>query len=341
MTIASEAASETASKTTLTTALTRASKVTSAVAALPPVICLMGPTASGKTPLAIEIVQHFPCEIISVDSAMVYRGMNIGSAKPDADVLRIAPHRLIDILDPSDIYSAGQFRKDALREIDDVFARGKIPLLVGGTMMYFRVLQQGLAQLPKADLNLRADLQQRAQQQGWEAMHAFLASVDAAAAQRINPNDSQRIQRALEVYLLTGKTITSWQENDTSPLSGYRVYNIALAMNDRALLHQRIENRFDAMLKAGFIEEVESLYARGDLSSDLPSIRSVGYRQAWDYLSGIGSHTDMREKAIIATRQLAKRQMTWLRSWLQVQWLEANSKTVFDEMKELLKSILG
>jgi tRNA dimethylallyltransferase len=303
------------------------------------IICLMGPTASGKTPLAVELVQKFPCEIISVDSAMVYRGMDIGTAKPDAATLHLAPHRLIDIADPKEIYSAGQFRKDALREIEEIVAQEKIPLLVGGTMMYFKILQQGLAQLPKADMNLRAELKTRAEHEGWEALHAFLASVDKNAAARINPNDSQRIQRALEVYLLTGKTITEWQQQETNPLSGYHVHNIALAPASRTVLHERIALRFDQMLAAGFVDEVESLYARGDLTPELPSIRSVGYRQAWDYLAGNTKHEEMRELAIIATRQLAKRQMTWLRSWPELRWLETGAGDVMEKLIRLVGKV--
>lgn len=305
------------------------------------VICLLGPTASGKTPLAIELVQHFPCEIVSVDSAMVYRGMDIGTAKPTSDELRIAPHRLIDMLDPKQSYSAGQFRTDALREMDDIIAKGKIPLLVGGTMMYFRVLQQGLAKLPQADLKLRAELQTRTEQEGWESLHAFLASIDPAAAQRINSNDSQRIQRALEVYLLTGKNMTMWQSEDTSPLSGYRIFNLALIPTDRARLHERIATRFEQMLTLGFIEETRRLYERGDLTPDLPSIRSVGYRQVWDYLAGITTYAEMRDQALAATRQLAKRQMTWLRTWPEVECLESDDKNIFEKAAKWLDKKLA
>lgn len=296
-----------------------------------PIFCLLGPTASGKTPLAIELVQHFPCEIISVDSAMVYCGMDIGTAKPSADELRIAPHRLIDICDPKQAYSAGQFRIDALREVDDIVANGKIPLLVGGTMMYFRVLQQGLANLPKADLKLRTELQNRAEIEGWESLHAFLASVDSAAAERINPNDYQRIQRALEVYLLTGKNMTTWQLEDTNPLSGYRIYNLALMPTDRAQLHKRIATRLEQMLSQGLIEETRRLYERPDLNSELPAIRSVGYRQVWDHLAGLTNYEQMRDQALAATRQLAKRQMTWLRTWSEIEYLEVDGSHLFDK----------
>ncbi len=305
-----------------------------------PILCLMGPTASGKTPLAVELVKRFPCEIISVDSAMVYRGMNIGTAKPTADILQTAPHRLIDLLDPKDSYSAGQFRSDALHEIDDIIAHGHIPLLVGGTMLYFRVLQQGIAKLPKADKPLRAELQARAAHEGWESLHALLMSIDPDAATHIQPRDGQRIQRALEVYLLTGKTISAWQREETNPLSGYGIYHFALAPSDRARLHERITSRFNQMLERGFIQEVEQLYARGDLTPDLPAMRSVGYRQAWDYLSGQINFNTMQETAIAATRQLAKRQLTWLRSWEELTWLDADDKHLFDQAAHLVDRIL-
>lgn len=297
-----------------------------------PVICLMGPTAAGKTLLAVECVQRFPCEIISVDSAMVYRGMDIGTAKPDAETLRIAPHKLIDIRDPAEPYSAGQFRQDALREIESSLSRQKIPLLVGGTMLYFRVLQQGLADLPQANADVRAALQTYAQQHGISGLHAWLARVDAKAALKINPQDKQRIQRALEVYLLTGKNITTWQQENTQPLTQYDLHFLGLCLQDRKQLHERIAARFDAMLAKGLIEEVSRLYQRGDLTTDMPSIRSVGYRQVWDYLSGIYAYEDMREKAIIATRQLAKRQMTWLRAFPCLQWLHAEKGDLLTQM---------
>lgn len=305
----------------------------------PQIICLFGPTASGKTPLAVELVQHFPCEIISVDSAMVYRDMDIGTAKPSADILKIAPHRLINLLDPKDAYSAGQFRTDALREIDDIIARRKVPLLVGGTMMYFRVLQQGLATLPPANPAVRAELVSRAEQEGWEALHAQLASVDAIAAKRINPHDTQRIQRALEVYLLTGKTITALQAEETNPLATYRIQNLAIAPSDRARLHERIALRLTQMLEMGFVDEVKSLFERGDLNPELPSIRSVGYRQVWDYLAGLTNEAQMREQVLAATRQLAKRQMTWLRTWPEVTWLDSDAQNVFDQAAKLINSI--
>lgn len=300
------------------------------------ILCLLGPTASGKTPLAVELVKHFPCEIISVDSAMIYRGMDIGTAKPDKHLLKMAPHKLINILDPAETYSAGQFRLDALQAIEDILSRNKIPLLVGGTMMYFRVLQQGLAELPRANADLRASLQAKIQEKGVASLHAKLAEVDEAAARRINPNDTQRIQRALEVYLLTGKNMTAWQAENTYSLSQYQVHNFGLNV-ERKILHERIALRFDQMLKQGLIEEVKKLYQRGDLNADMPSIRSVGYRQVWEYLSGNISYDEMREKAIAATRQLAKRQITWLRSWPNLHWLNGgeSGENLIEEMREI------
>jgi tRNA dimethylallyltransferase len=301
-----------------------------------PVICLMGPTASGKTALAVELVQQLPCEIISVDSAMVYRGMDIGSAKPDAATLQLAPHQLIDICDPATPYSAGEFRRDALRAITETHARGKIPLLVGGTMLYFRVLQHGLAALPVADSAIRAQLTARALNDGWPELHAQLADVDPQAALRIHAHDSQRIQRALEVYQLTGKTITNWQRENISALANYQVLNLALMPDDRAELHARIAARFKQMLAEGFVDEVAHLYARGDLNVNLPAIRSVGYRQVWSYLTGEISSAEFPEKAIAATRQLAKRQMTWLRSWPEVQFIDSAQAA-----KELIRVVIG
>lgn len=287
-----------------------------------PVFFLMGPTASGKTPLAIELVQQFPFEIISVDSAMIYREMNIGTAKPTLAELKVAPHHLIDIRDPVESYSAGEFRRDTLQLIADIIARGKIPLLVGGTMLYFRVLQQGIANLPQADADVRQQIEQRALIHGWEKLHQELLLIDPKAAERIHPNDSQRIQRALEVFYLTDKTMTAWQAESTDPLSQYDVHAFALAPADRAILHARIATRFQQMIAQGFIEEVEQLFKRKDLHENLPAIRSVGYRQVWHYLQGKDDKTTMTEKAIAATRQLAKRQLTWLRSWEGLTWLD-------------------
>lgn len=279
------------------------------------IVCLMGPTASGKTQLAVDLVQRYPFEIISVDSAMVYKGMDIGTAKPGPDILRIAPHRLINICDPRDAYSAAQFRTDALREIEDIQSTQKIPLLVGGTMMYFRILQKGIAAMPSANAELREELLKDAELIGWPKLHERLQEVDADAARRIHPHDSQRIQRALEVFMLTGKSLTAWQNDQVDEACDRKIINITIAPDDRAVLHQRIAVRFVQMLENGFVEEVKQLMHRGDLTLDLPSMRSVGYRQVWEYLDGKYSYAEMCEKGIIATRQLAKRQLTWLRSW--------------------------
>lgn len=295
----------------------------------------MGPTASGKTQLAVDLVQRFPCEIISVDSAMVYRGMDIGTAKPSADILKIAPHRLLDIRDPADAYSAAHFCTDALHEIKDIIAHKKIPLLVGGTMMYFRALQKGLSDLPSADPAVRAAITAQAVILGWPKLHERLAEIDPIAARRIHPHDSQRIQRALEVYDVSGKSLSDWQQAGSTDLLDYQVINLAVSPLDRAILHERIAQRFTQMLAKGFLEEVRGLFARGDLTMEMPSIRSVGYRQAWEYLLGKYSQVEMQELGVIATRQLAKRQLTWLRNWPQeIQW--------FDSLDaELLEKVLA
>lgn len=302
----------------------------------PIIICLMGPTASGKTSLAIELIKRFPCEIISVDSAMVYRGMDIGTAKPSPAILKEAPHRLIDILDPAQRYSAGQFRTDALQAIAEIHAQAKIPLLVGGTMMYFRILQQGLAVLPSANKAIRDKLQQQATQQGWESLHAELMKVDSHAALRINPADSQRIQRALEVYYLTGVPMTEWQKQATEPLQDYQMINLAVAPSTRERLHQNIEQRLSDMFANGFVAEVKQLYERSDLSLDLPSIRSVGYAEVWRYLAGEVSESLMQSQALAATRQLAKRQLTWLRSWLALTWFASDDAEMTEKVSDFL-----
>ena len=281
---------------------------------LPKAIFLMGPTGTGKTDLAVELYRHFPVEIISVDSALVYRGMDIGTAKPDTTTLAQAPHRLIDFLDPAQPYSAADFRTDALREMADITAAGKIPLLVGGTMLYFRALEYGLSQLPEADPDIRARLETEAATHGWQALHDRLAQIDPIAAARIHPNDPQRLQRALEVYELTGQSLTTLQQAAWHDACPYQLLKIALIPENRAWLHERLAQRFDLMLKQGFIDEVTQLWQRGDLDIQLPAIRAVGYRQVWDYLNEKIDYTQMRDRAIVATRQLAKRQMTWLRS---------------------------
>lgn len=288
----------------------------------PAALFLMGPTASGKTALAIELCQRLPVEIISVDSALIYRGMDIGTAKPDAAELALAPHRLIDILDPSVAYSAADFRRDALAAMTDITAQGKIPLLVGGTMMYFKALLEGLSPLPSADPEIRAQIEARAAQDGWQVLHDELSRIDPVAGARIHPNDPQRLSRALEVYYISGKTMTELTETAGENLP-FNAYQFAIAPADRKILHQRIEIRFQMMLNAGFEDEVRALYQRGDLHPDLPSIRCVGYRQMWSYLAGEISYDDMVYRGICATRQLAKRQLTWLRGWEGVHWLDS------------------
>ncbi len=277
-------------------------------------ICIMGPTGTGKTDLAVALRQHFPVEIISVDSALVYKGMDIGSAKPDAVTLAEAPHRLIDFLDPAQPYSAAEFRADALREMADITAAGRIPLLVGGTMLYFRALEYGLSALPEADPAIRARLEAEAATHGWQALHDRLARIDPVAAQRIHPNDPQRLQRALEVFELTGKSLTELQQAAWHDACPYQLLKIALIPENRAWLHARLAQRFDQMLTHGVVDEVRQLLMRGDLNTHLPAIRAVGYRQIWDYLINEIDYNQMRDRAIVATRQLAKRQMTWLRS---------------------------
>ncbi len=274
----------------------------------------MGPTASGKTALAVSLVERFPLEIISVDSALVYRGMDIGTAKPDAATLARAPHHLLDIRDPEETYSAAAFRDDALRLMADITARGKVPFLVGGTMLYFRALLQGLDDLPRADAAVRRELEAEAAARGWPALHAALAQVDPTTAARLAPNDSQRIGRALEIFRLTGTPMSALLDRVESELP-YRVLQLALIPSDRAVLHQRIAARFDAMLAEGLLIELEILRRNPALKPDLPSMRAVGYRQAWAYLDGDIDMKTLREQGIAATRQLAKRQLTWLRSW--------------------------
>jgi len=274
----------------------------------------MGPTASGKTALAVSLVERFPLEIISVDSALVYRGMDLGTAKPDAATLARAPHHLLDIRDPTDAYSAAAFCDDARRLMADIVARGRVPLLVGGTMLYFRALLRGLDDLPRADPALRKKLEAEAKARGWPALHAELAKVDPVTAARLVPNDSQRIGRALEIFQLAGTPMSALLDKAQSELP-YRVLQLALIPSDRAVLHQRIAARFDAMLAEGLLDEVETLHRDYALRPDLPAMRAVGYRQAWAYLDGDIDMKALREQGIAATRQLAKRQLTWLRSW--------------------------
>ncbi|WP_349971903.1 tRNA (adenosine(37)-N6)-dimethylallyltransferase MiaA [Pseudomonas caspiana] len=303
------------------------------MSALPPAIFLMGPTASGKTDLAMELCKVLPCELISVDSALVYRGMDIGTAKPSKAQLAEFPHRLVDILDPAESYSAADFRSDALAAMAEITARGKIPLLVGGTMLYFKALLDGLADMPAADASVRAELEAQAATHGWQSLHDQLAAVDPVSAARIHPNDPQRLIRALEVYRVSGLSMTAHREQQTAqttdaaasgrPQLPYTVANLAIAPADRKVLHGRIASRFSTMLDQGFLDEVLALRSRGDLHAGLPSIRAVGYRQVWDHLDGKLTWAEMQERGIIATRQLAKRQFTWLRSWDDLHWLDS------------------
>ena len=289
----------------------------------PLAIFLMGPTASGKTDLAIQLRQQLPVEVISVDSALIYRGMDIGTAKPSKAELALAPHSLIDICDPAESYSAANFRTDALREMQEISAQGKIPLLVGGTMLYYKALLEGLSPLPSADEKVRSEIEAKAALIGWAGLHQELCKIDPISAQRINPNDSQRINRALEVFYLTGKTLTELtaQKGEALP---YDILQFAIAPEQREVLHRRIEQRFHKMIELGFQQEVEKLYRRPDLNENLPSIRCVGYRQMWEYLRGDYDHDEMVFRGICATRQLAKRQITWLRGWTSpIQWLDS------------------
>jgi tRNA dimethylallyltransferase len=301
--------------------------------ALPPAIFLMGPTAAGKTDLALALADVLPCELISVDSALIYRGMDIGTAKPDRATLARYPHRLIDIRDPAESYSAAEFRADALAAMAEITARGRIPLLVGGTMLYFKALLEGLADMPGADPAVRAELEARAAVEGWQALHRELAEIDPESAARIHPNDPQRLTRALEVYRVSGLSMTAHRQQQAAENSGcgapgmahlpYTVAHFAIAPEQRQVLHARIAQRFHLMLEQGFVEEVEALRRRGDLHAGLPSIRAVGYRQVWDYLDGTLDRDEMTQRGIIATRQLAKRQFTWLRSWENLHWLDS------------------
>jgi len=287
----------------------------------PSALLLLGPTASGKTACALALAQRLPIEIISVDSALVYRDMNIGTAKPDADELAACPHHLIDIISPEQSYSAASFRADALTLMDDITARGRVPLLVGGTMLYFKALRDGLSHLPQADAGLRAEIDRDAARLGWPALHAELGRLDADAAARLDPNDAQRIQRALEIVRLTGKALAhSYAQREDDPVR-HRLLPIALVASDRAVLHGRIAKRFDAMLASGLVDEVIALRARYTLDPGMPSMRCVGYRQVWEYLDGSVDRDEMRFKSIAATRQLAKRQLTWQRQFRET-WPE-------------------
>lgn len=293
----------------------------------------MGPTASGKTGLAVDLLQRLPVELISVDSALVYQGMDIGTAKPDAATLAVAPHHLIDVIAPTHVYSAAHFRNDALRLMADITSRGKIPLLVGGTMLYFKALQGGLSQLPEADVDVRARLDAQALAIGWPSMHAILAGIDPVTAARLQPGDSQRIQRALEVHELSGQTMSALHQQSTGDDLPYRLLKIALVPSERKVLHERIATRFDAMLQQGFLYEVRQLRASyPQLGPETPAMRCVGYRQALEHLNGEYDLTQLREKGIAATRQLAKRQLTWLRGMADTIEMDCLSPNLGDEV---------
>ena len=309
-----------------------------------PIVCLLGPTASGKTAAALALAARHPVEIISVDSALVYREMDIGTAKPTAEERERVPHHLIDIVDPADAYSAAQFRTDTLRLVGEITARGRVPLLVGGTMLYYKALTQGLNDLPGADAEVRAALDAQALRDGWPALHARLAEVDPVAAARLAPNDSQRIQRALEVFTLTGRPMSELlaapaQVDDLA--LPWRFVPVALEPSDRSVLHARIAERFDAMLAAGFIDEVERLRARGDLHPGLASMRCVGYRQAWEYLAGVGDFASMRDKGVFATRQLCKRQLTWLRGMSERVVVDCCAEDSVEQVLGVVEGVIG
>jgi len=325
------------------------------VNAQPKAIFLMGATAAGKTDLAVELTKSLPCDIVSVDSALIYKGMDIGTAKPDTSILAEAPHRLIDIIDPSESYSVAQFYQDALREMNEISAAGRIPLLVGGTMMYFRILNEGIAALPSADESVRKVIMQDASEHGWPYVHAQLAKIDPEAAQRIKPTDPQRLQRALEVYRVSGKTMTQiWAEqkepaggkghsdytelNSGLPPVPYDVVSLAIGPSDRKVLHKRIEQRYHLMLKSGFIDEVKKFHSAANMHADMPSMKCVGYRQVWDYLDNKLNYDEMVERGIIATRQLAKRQLTWLRRWPNLNQLETNDSKVLAKAMKIVEN---
>ncbi len=309
----------------------------------PLVVSIMGPTASGKTAAALTIAQSIPCEIISVDSALIYRGMDIGTAKPSDEERSQVPHHLIDILDPSLSYSVKQFRDDAFRLIADIQARSKLPLLVGGTMLYFKALRDGLDDLPSADLALRSQLDMEITRHGTAALHARLRKLDPITAERLNPNDTQRVQRAMEIILLTGQPMSSQLDKADKPELPFELMSLALEPSDRKVLHDRIAQRFDVMLSAkpGLIEETAALKQRSDLHSGLPSIRCVGYRQAWDYLDGKINRDSLREMGIAATRQLAKRQLTWLRSMPDREVIDCLSLNPTERILSLVTARLG
>ncbi|OGT82999.1 MAG: tRNA (adenosine(37)-N6)-dimethylallyltransferase MiaA [Gammaproteobacteria bacterium RIFCSPLOWO2_12_FULL_52_10] len=301
------------------------------------VVFIMGPTAGGKTALAVELCQRLPFGIISVDSAMIYRGMNIGTAKPGPEILQIAPHRLIDICDAAEIYSAGKFRLDALQAIEEMRQQGKIPLLVGGTGLYFRALEQGISALPAADPVIREILEREASVIGWQGMHQRLAGIDSDSAARIHPNDPQRIQRALELFEITGKSRSAlFAVGGERPLP-YQVCKIIIAPAERNIIQEQVKQRFKRMLVSGLVEEVQGFYQRADMHAALPSMRMVGYRQVWRFLTGLISYQEMQDHAIVATRQLAKRQLTWLRSEQNGVWLDATDPDLLNKTLKYLQ----
>ena len=311
---------------------------------MPHAICLAGPTAAGKTAAAMAIAARYDVEIISVDSALVYRGMDIGTAKPTAAEQALVPHHLIDIRDPLKAYSAAEFVQDAGRLIDEITARGRLPLLVGGTMLYFKALMDGLDDMPRADAAVRSAIAQEAAGKGWPALHAELALVDPITAQRLPPNDSQRISRALEVFRLTGSPLSHFHRQNATKSIAACAYNatatalISLEPSNRVWLHERIAQRFDAMLAAGFIDEVKALHARGDLHADAPSMRCVGYRQAWQVLDGSLPASELRDRGVFATRQLAKRQITWLRSIAQRHVVACDAPDALQQVLDIVKT---
>jgi tRNA dimethylallyltransferase len=301
----------------------------------------MGPTASGKTAVSLGLTLRLPLEIVSVDSAQMFRDMDIGTAKPDRATLAQFPHHLIDLISPEESYSAARFRADALRVMAEITARGRIPLLAGGTMLYFKALRDGLSDLPQADAELRRTIDEDAQQRGWPALHAELAALDPAAAARLKPTDAQRIQRALEVVRLTGAPLAESLARRSEPAAPYRLIQLALLPSDRAVLHERIAQRFDAMLEAGLVDEVTALRKKYHLQAGLPSMRCVGYRQVWDYLEGHYGRTELREKGIAATRQLAKRQLTWLRSWPEVTAFDCLAADLVEQVTDTVEAALA
>jgi tRNA dimethylallyltransferase len=305
-----------------------------------PVVLLMGPTAAGKTDLALTLVEEFPFEIVSVDSAMIYRGLDVGSGKPSREILAQVPHHLVDILDPSERYSAGQFVRDAHRLIREIQSRGRVPLLVGGTMLYFRALTQGMAELPEANPSVRADIESEARKLGWPALHAELAMIDPPAAKKILPNDGQRIQRALEVFRLTGRPLSVLHREAVGQTPTYNYIPLVWNPSRREVLYERIAARFTRMMKTGFLDEVTRLYARKDLSRELPSMRTVGYRQLLDYCCGNSSLVEAVDLGIVATRHLARRQLVWLRAGRNYEWFDALEPSALAHIKERIAAHL-